>query len=260
VTAPGQPPAAARQAGGRTAGGRREYLATLLLGAAGAALVLISVRQDWARVMTIEPRPLPPTSVPVRGQDLVPAAGAFGLAALAGLAAVVATRRTARRVVGGVLAVFGAVITLAVSMPLTSAQIRTAARVTPASSVTGGGTAGNGAGIAGVSLSSHVTLAAVPWRWAVLLGAAAVLAAGLLAAWRGAGWPVMSSRYERPPGRERSARRQRSAGQGPAAGPADPAELWESLSQGIDPTEPGAPAGQGRLDTPARRDGGLNGG
>jgi uncharacterized membrane protein (TIGR02234 family) len=263
VTAPGQSPAAARPAGGRTAGGRREYLATLLLGAAGAALVLLSVRQGWARVVTIEPHPLPPTSVPVHGQDLVPAAGALGLAALAGLAAVVATRRTARRVVGGVLAAFGAVIILAVSMPLTSAQIRAVARLAPASSVTGGGTVGSGstgsgAGVAGVSLSSHVALAAVPWRWAVLLGAVAVLAAGLLAAWRGAGWPVMSSRYERPPGRERSAGQQRSAGREPAAGPADPAALWESLSQGIDPTEPGAPASQGRPDTSARRDGGLN--
>jgi hypothetical protein len=56
---------------------RREYLATLLLGALGAALVLLAVRQGWARVVTTEPRPLPAVSVAVRGQDVLPAAGAF---------------------------------------------------------------------------------------------------------------------------------------------------------------------------------------
>ena len=241
-----QPPAAspptARRAAGRPA--RREYLAVLLLGALGAALVLIAVRQGWARVVTIEPRPLPATSVSVRGQDLVPAAGALGLAALAGLAALIATRRMARRVVGGLLALFGVGIILAVSLPVTTAQVRAAAAsAVPAG--TGGaastvenGTGAGSAGVAGISLASHVTLAGAPWRWVVLLGGLAVLTAGLLAAWRGARWPVMSSRYDQPAGPP-----------GAAAAPAtDPAAVWESLSQGIDPTEPG-PAGGAQAGT-----------
>jgi hypothetical protein len=69
-------------------------------------------------------------------------------------------------------------------------------------------------------------MAAFPWRWVALAGAVLIVAAGLLAAWRGAGWPVMSSRYDRP------ARRRPSPG-------TDPAALWEALSQGIDPTEAG---------------------
>jgi hypothetical protein len=76
-------------------------------------------------------------------------------------------------------------------------------------------------------------MATFPWRWAVLAGGLLVIGAGLLVAWRGARWPVMSSRYDQPGGRE------------PAAA-ADPASLWESLSQGLDPTDSGSPgAGPG---------------
>ena len=261
---PGASPPTAQRAAGRPA--RREYLAVLLLGALGAALVLIAVRQGWARVVTIEPRPLPATSVSVRGQDLVPAAGALGLAALAGLAALIATRRLARRVVGGLLALFGVGIILAVSLPVTTAQVRAAAAsAVPAG--TGGaantvenGTGAGSTGVAGISLASHVTLAGAPWRWVVLAGGLAVLVAGLLAAWRGASWPVMSSRYDQP------ARR----APGAAAPATDPAALWESLSQGIDPTETGsagnqsrsqaAAGNQGRQAPATPRDGRLNGG
>lgn len=211
---------------------RREYLGALLLGAVGAAVVLIAVRQDWARVLTVQPRPLPASTAVVRGQDLVPAVGALGLAALAGLAALLATRRLARRLTGGVLAAFGVAIIVALSMPVTDAQVRgavtgaagTASSVPGGSTVDGGTTPGGG--VSGISLSSHVTMAAFPWRWVALAGAVLIVAAGLLAAWRGQTWPVMSSRYDRPAARRPS----------PAN---DPAALWESLSQGIDPTDAG---------------------
>ena len=208
---------------------RREYLGALLLGAVGAAVVLIAVRQDWARVLTVQPRPLPASTAVLRGQDLLPAAGALGLAALAGLAALVATRRLARRLVGGVLAAFGVAIIVALSMPVTDAQVRGAVTgaAGTASSVPGGSTVGSGTtpggGVSGISLSSHVTMAAFPWRWVALAGALLVVAAGLLAAWRGGRWPVMSSRYDR------AARSRPSPG-------TDPAALWEALSQGVDPT------------------------
>lgn len=232
------------------AGARREYLLTLLAGAVGAAVVLLAARQDWARVVTIEPHPLPASRVGVRGQDLVPAAGALGLAALAGLAAVLATRGLVRRIVGGLLAVFGVAIIASVSLPVTAAQVRGAAvgaTSAQAGSVPGGSTVGSGttpgsggSGLAGLSLASHVEMATFPWRWTVLLGGLLVLGAGMLVAWRGTRWPVMSSRYDRPASRKP-----------PAA--TDPASLWESLSQGLDPTDstdtgftdpagPGAPA------------------
>ena len=98
-----------------------------------------------------------------------------------------------------------------------------------AGSVTGGsapGSAGAGGaapGVTGLRLTGHVTMAGFPVRWAVLLGALAVIAAGLLVAWRGATWPVMSSRYDQPAPR--------------VPRPADPATLWDSLSSGVDPTD-----------------------
>ena len=56
------------------AGARREYLLTLLAGAVGAAVVLLAARQGWARVVTVEPHPLP--VVPGRGER--PGPGARG--------------------------------------------------------------------------------------------------------------------------------------------------------------------------------------
>ncbi len=214
-----------------TAAARREYTLAALLGLAGAAVMLLAVRQEWARVVTAAPQPLPATIVSVRGQDLVPLAGALGLAALAGLAAVLATRGLLRRLVGALLAAFGAGGALAAAAHLGTAAVLAAAAGaggsgSQAGSVTGGSApaaAGGAApGVTGLRLTGHVTMAGVPWRWAVLLGALAVIAAGLLVAWRGAGWPVMSSRYEQP------------APHGPR--PADTATLWDSLSSGVDPT------------------------
>ncbi len=158
---------------------RREYLLTLLAGAVGAAVVLLAARQGWARVVTLEPHPLPASRVAVSGQDLVPAAGALGLAALAGLAAVLATRRLVRRIVGGLLAVFGAAIIASVSLPVTAAQVRSAAAgatTAQAGSAPGGSTVGSGttpgtggSGVAGLSLASSCGDGRVP----VALGGAA---------------------------------------------------------------------------------------
>ena len=133
---------------------------------------------------------------------------------------------------------FGAAIVASVSLPVTAAQVRSAAAgatTAQASSVPGGSTIGSGttpgtggSGVAGLTLASHVEMAAFPWRWAVLCGGLLVIGAGLMVAWRGARWPVMSSRYDQPASRKPSTT-------------ADPASLWESLSQGLDPTDSGPP-------------------
>lgn len=222
----------------------REYAATLGLGAAGAALVLLSVRQGWAHVTTMAVAPLPAGAVSVSGQDLVPVAGALGLVSLAGLAAVVATRRLARRLVGALLTVSGAVTVAMVSVHLTTAEVLAAAHgaaLSQAGSVTSGGASGVSPGAApggalpGVSAAGQVAMAGFPWRGLAALGALAVLAVGVAVMWRGAQWPAMSSRYDRaggPPGEQ------------PLPG-TDPASLWESLSRGMDPTEPRHPPGRG---------------
>ena len=232
---------------------RREYALGLALGAVGAGVVLLSARQGWARVSTPAPAPLPASVVSVSGQDLVPLAGALSLAALASLAAVIATRRLARRLAGLLMAAFGVVIAVAVCLPLAASDVRGAARVSAVSqagSATAGGAAGvtpgavpGGGAAPGIMAAGHVTMTAALWRPAAVAGALIIVAAGLLVAWRGARWPVMSSRYEPP----------EQAGRKPVA---DGAALWDALSSGADPTvlargsdppePPGAPMAPGR--------------
>jgi uncharacterized membrane protein (TIGR02234 family) len=223
---------------------RREMVLAVLLGVAGAGLVFLAVRQDWAHVRTAAPRPLPGSDSPVTGQDLVPAATALAVAVLASLAAVLATRGTARKLVGLALAGFGAGIVAAVSLPVTAADAISAASGSagsPASagSVSAGASAGGGQGggappIAG--FPAHVVMTALPWHALALAGGAAVIAAGLLAAWRGTGWPAMSSRFEAP---ERARPRPAAVAARPVPATGDAAAIWESLSRGEDPTDGG---------------------
>ena len=58
---------------------RREYGFALLSGAVGAGLILLAVRQQWARAVFTPPKPLTPQVVNVSGADLVPLAGALAL-------------------------------------------------------------------------------------------------------------------------------------------------------------------------------------
>jgi uncharacterized membrane protein (TIGR02234 family) len=220
------------------AASRRPFALTLLLAAAGAGLALLAVRQPWARAVYVPPRPLPSQSITVSGQDLVPAAGALALAALACLAAVIATRGIGRRGAGLVLALCGAGTVVAVSGSLSGSSVlaAAAAKASSSASVASGGagsTTGGTASAAGPVVtggsSAHAVLLGVPWRAAVIAGALAILAAGVLTVWRGARWPVMSGRYERPGNAD--------AGVTAARPATEPAALWDSISRGDDPTE-----------------------
>jgi len=102
---------------------RREFGLELLLGAAGAGLVVFALRQTWAHAIFTPPRPLPVQDIPVTGQQLVPLAGALALAGLACLAAVIATRSTVRRVVGTVLAALGAAAAVAAGAAVGAAGV-----------------------------------------------------------------------------------------------------------------------------------------
>jgi uncharacterized membrane protein (TIGR02234 family) len=233
----------------RRPGPRGEYWLVLLLGAAGAGLVLLATRQAWAHIRTIAPKPLPASVVSVTGQSLVPAAAALAIAALASLAAVLATRRTARRVAGLLLAAFGAGIAASVSAGISAADVlaagagnaaAAAGTGTGASSVTSGAPASGGisAGTSPIAgLPGHVVLALLPWRGLAIAGALIIVAAGLLVAWRGTRWPVMSSQYDLParPARTASCGPPVTAARRPPPG-ADMATVWESLSRGDDPT------------------------
>ena len=215
----------------------------LLLGAAGAGLVLLAMRQGWARIEVTAPRPLPASVTTVTGQALVPAASALAVAGLAGLAAVLATRRTLRRIAGVVLAGFGAGIVAVVLGGIGAADVLAAGAAgvggQPGSGTSGAGstTGSTAGGAGGTPLSGfpgHVAFVSYPWRGVAVLGALGVVAAGALVAWRAERLPVMSGRFERP-SRPVTSQPAVPAG-GRARGAADSASLWESLSRGEDPT------------------------
>jgi len=210
---------------------RREFVLVLLAGAVGAGLVLLAVRQAWAQAIFTPPRPLPAQDISVTGQQLIPLASALALAALACLAAVIATRSAARRAVGALLAVLGAGAAAAASVGVRASTVLTAARASAVDDPLGGSTtsgASSGGAVHGIVISEagRVVLAGAPWRAAAVAGAVLILLAGLATIWRGPRWPVMSSRFERSGGLPR-----------PAG--ADSAAMWESLSRDVDPTVDG---------------------
>jgi uncharacterized membrane protein (TIGR02234 family) len=225
---------------------RRELALVLLLGAAGAGLVFLATRQGWAHVHSAAPKPLPASVVTETGQDLVPVAGALAVAALASLAAVLATRRVLRRITGVVLAGFGVGIAASVGTGISTANV-VAAAVGSGSGGSSGAAGGSGAGSVtagstpGSSSSSalvagfpgRVVFASFPWHLVALAGAIALIAAGVLVAWRADRLPVMSSRFDPPApagaGTTAAEVSQQRAGR-------DTATVWESLSRGDDPT------------------------
>jgi uncharacterized membrane protein (TIGR02234 family) len=208
---------------------RREFGLVLLLGAVGAGLVVFALRQTWAHAIFTPPHPLPAQDIPVTGQQLVPLAGALALAALACLAAVIATRSVVRRVAGAVLAALGAGAAVAVGAGVRASGVLATAQADAAAGALGGSTTGGtspgGASHAVVIAGSpgQAVMTGAPWHAVALGGAVAIVLAGLATVWRGPRWPVMSARFDRP-------------GQRPRQRAADSASMWESLSRDLDPT------------------------
>jgi uncharacterized membrane protein (TIGR02234 family) len=233
---------------GRQEGGKREYGFALLAGAVGAGLILLAVRQRWAQAVFTPVKPLSGQVIDVSGSDLVPLAGALALAALAGLAAVIATKGTARRIAGALVALFGAGAGAAVMTSVTAATVVSVAAskvASPGAAAVSGGagstTSGNSSGGALVvaGAAGRAIMTGTVWHVAVLAGALLIFLVGLVTVLRGPDWPVMSARYDAPEGH--SGPGQRASG---SAGTArrrvramDSASMWESLNGGQDPTE-----------------------
>jgi uncharacterized membrane protein (TIGR02234 family) len=212
-------------------GTRREFALVLLLGAVGAGLVVLAARQAWAQAIFTPPRPLPVQEISVTGQQLVPLASALALAALACLAAVIATGSWARRVAGGLLALLGAAAAVAASAGVSASTVLATARAdaAPGGSTTSGTSAGGTAhGIVIAGSAGQAVMTGASWRAAAVCGAVLIVLAGLATIWRGRHWPVMSARFHRPG--------QQTSYQQRHARPADSATMWESLNQDVDPT------------------------
>jgi hypothetical protein len=172
------------------AGGRRALTFALLLCAAGAGLALYAVTRVWLVEVTERAAPLPSLRVERTGGDLMSWLPPLAVVSLAGAGAVIATRGLVRRLVGVLLAVLGVAIGVGAAVELTS-----------------GG-----------------------WPVLTLLGGLAVLASGGWTAARGADWPSMGARYERPA---------RTGGEEPLPamnGPRGTRQAWDALDRGEDPT------------------------
>ncbi|SDU75609.1 TIGR02234 family membrane protein [Jiangella alkaliphila] len=193
---------------------RREYFGALLLLAAGGVLGLVAASRSWGTAE--QSSSLSVTTEPVSGSDLLPLAPAVALVALAAVVAVPAVRRLGRRVVGGVLAVLGAVQAVMAAVVLPDLDGRVSDWLATGPEATG---------------PAESVSTSPAWAVAVVLAGLLVTVAGLLVAVRGPSWPSMGARYERSGGR----------GRRPAAEPAKkPAEgnraTWDALDRGDDPT------------------------
>src|SRR5580704_11399347 len=164
---------------------KRQYGYALLAGAVGAGLVLLAMRAQWAQAVFTPSKPLTTEVVNVSGTDLVPLAGGLGLAALAGLIGVIATRGWVRRAVGVLLALFGAGAGAAVLTAVTAQTVLSVAAgkvASPESAALSGAAGSTTSGTTGGSAlvltgdNGHAIMTGTPWQAAVIIGALLIVA------------------------------------------------------------------------------------
>jgi uncharacterized membrane protein (TIGR02234 family) len=182
----------------------------VLLCAAGAGLALFAGSRTWLVEIMARPASLGPVSTARTGLDLLPALAGVSLVALAGAGAVLATRGWGRRLVGALIVV-------------------------------------GGLAAAGLALSAlERDGVAVGWVLAASAGGLMAAAGGTFTLVRGAAWPELGARYERParaaePLHASEPRTDGSDQVGPGAGGSGEAlsrEYWDALDRGDDPTKP----------------------
>ncbi len=187
----------------------RSYAGVLVALGAGAALMFLGYGRTWSTTVVTDPG-LPTLTTVQTGRDLAPAGAAMALVALAGIAALVATRRPGRLVTSAVLVLAG----------LVSVYVSGAQGMTTTEPVSGRISA-----VAAVAAVSTTATSGMAW-WAVAaLGGLVVAVAGAVALGTCSTWPVMGGRYERD-----------ADGTTSAAAVPTTAGAWDKLDRGIDPT------------------------
>lgn len=176
---------------------RRGPLTAVLACLGGAGTALFAVTRDW--VIEVEHRPgLSDLRTVQSGDQVQPLLFGLALMALAGAGALLATRGTVRRVLGGLLVLAGA-----------------------------GVAAGTVAAWTGATLEPV-------WPVVTVLGGVAVLVGGVLAVRHGHRWAAMSSRYDRKPATTTGPVAAAEPAQ-PQSVP-DSRAFWDALDRGEDPT------------------------
>ena len=178
---------------------RRGLVVAVLLCLAGAALLLLATSRTWLSVTSAAVPPLPARTVTVEGAMLAPGVRALALLGLAGVAALPATRAWGRLAVGALLALAGGLAGVLV--------VRVLADPPGAIDAADVHLTGELPGLGG-------------WPYVGLLGAALLLAAGVLTVVRGRTWSALGSTYDAPTA--------------PAA--AKEPSAWDALDRGVDPT------------------------
>lgn len=180
----------------------------LLLTALGALLVLTAVGRTWA-----EGRVGGQLELSVSGSAVSGLPGGLALVALAAAVAVFAVRGAGRLAVGALTLLAG---------------LGTAAAAAAGAFDTAALDAEAGRKLALVSAQAE-QVSRTAWPWVAVLGGLLFALAGLLTVLSGRGWPAMGARYDAPT-RKATARQRAVADRG------TPAELWQALDRGEDPT------------------------
>jgi uncharacterized membrane protein (TIGR02234 family) len=208
-------------AAGRPARAGRELGLVLTGCAGGAAAALLASGRVWLRLTAPRTPPLPGLSAALTGRDVEPLVPALGVVGLAGVVALLATRRWGRLLVGALLAAAGLVL-VARSVPHLVAPSASEARALLLDQGRATGEPPGGPVTAAVSRA---------WPVVAAFGGLLLLAGGLGALLRSRRWPGMSARYDQP-----AAGRPREAEPGPGSGEPAAGAVWEALDRGEDPT------------------------
>ncbi|MFJ9521480.1 TIGR02234 family membrane protein [Kitasatospora sp. NPDC101801] len=183
---------------------RRSLGVMLLLTVLGAVLVLTAASRVWATGTAGG------LAVEVTGSAVSGLPGGLALVGLASAVAVFAVRGVGKLVVGGLVTLAGLGAALAAVLGATDA----------------GALHGEAARkLALVSAQADQVSHSV-WPWVAALGGLLLAVAGLLTVRSGRDWPAMGSRYDAPV--------RRAAPQAKSGG--TPAELWQALDRGEDPS------------------------
>jgi hypothetical protein len=142
---------------------RRELQAAIAFCLLGALLILVALSRTWVSTKVPSPPPLPARRLELRGHHFVGSAQPLALVGLAGVAALAATRKTGRVLVGLLVGAAGIGVVAAILHALVDTSV----------------------GLGG-------------WPYAAIAGGGLLVAAGALVVVRGRSWSSMSARYDAP--------------------------------------------------------------
>jgi uncharacterized membrane protein (TIGR02234 family) len=207
--------------------GRRTLTVLTLVGLVGGLLAVLAASRPWATV-NASAAGMPASEVSVSGSSALPWVTALALVVCASWLGVLATSGPARRVIG-VLSLLAALGVLAGALSGDGAVREAVAAAVDASPTAARNSAG------------PLADAAARTFWPLLVALGGLLAAGAAAevARRGHQLPSLGRRYQSPVSpTAQTARTERTAGTADTTQPAptEPADWWQALDEGRDPT------------------------